>query len=375
MKAKFVLLARVSGQYVNVDFRNGNPVPPPGASSYYVRFSAHGARHTKPLGHDFQTAVLEVKNLTLGREAQKLGLAAPPTLIIKEKSLAIRAQKYLAEIEANKAHATYVAYAFAVTKFLAFCERSKLDAVTRADMLEFKHSLRKEYDSERSVFNHFTVAVVFLKWAEMPVTLKAGDWPKPNLRDPEEYFEEQIAALLTHANSSERLLVNALACSGVRSGELQHLTYGDVDFRYSNWTIRPKVGWKTKTENAKRDIPIPAWLNAQIAERMKDLKKTNTDTIFFRASGKPYEGDGLLRVIKNLGKRAGLTGRVDVHKFRSTAISRWLRAGNSVTDIMRWVGHSNPATIMHYAAKANLRRPEVHERATSAFASFAGVGD
>jgi len=51
----------------------------------------------------------------------------------------------------------------------------------------------------------------------------------------------------------------------------------------------------------------------------------------------------LLRIVKRVGKRAGLTGiRVDDHRFRSTAITRWLREGNSVPDVMAWVGHKSP---------------------------------
>lgn len=375
MKAKFALLARVSGQYLSVEFHKGVPIPPAGASSYYVRFSADGVRHTKPLGRDLQAAHLEIQNMELGREYQKRGLAVPVTFVIKEKSLPIHAQKYLAEIKGNQARTTYTAYAFGIASFLAFCGRSNLDAVSRADMLDFKNFLRSEGYSERTVFNQFSCVLVFLKWAGMPVTLKRGDWPKPDTRDPQEYSEEEIRAILVCAGVTDRLLVNSLACSGMRSSELQHLTYGDIDFHSNIWTVRPKAGWKTKTKNAQREIPIPGWLNLQIAEHMKNLKQTKADTVFVTQDGKPLNNKQVIRKIKTLAKLAKLTGRVDVHKFRSTAISRWLRAGNGITDIMRWVGHSDPTTIMHYAAKANLRRPEVHERATAAFASFAGVGD
>jgi integrase len=70
-----------------------------------------------------------------------------------------------------------------------------------------------------------------------------------------------------------------------------------------------------------------------------------------------------------------VTGRVDNHKFRSTAITRWLRNGSTVPEVMAYVGHVNPVTIMRYAAKVNLQKRENREKATQPFSKFAMVGD
>lgn len=76
----------------------------------------------------------------------------------------------------------------------------------------------------------------------------------------------------------------------------------------------------------------------------------------------------VLRIVKRAAKRAGLTDiRVDDHKFRSTAITRWLREGNSVPDVMAWVGHNSPTTILRYAAKVKLEKPETQQKAHSPF--------
>jgi integrase len=76
----------------------------------------------------------------------------------------------------------------------------------------------------------------------------------------------------------------------------------------------------------------------------------------------------LLRIIKRVAKRAGLTDiRVDDHKFRSTAITRWLREGNSVPDVMAWVGHKSPTTILRYAAKVKLEKNETQQKALSSW--------
>lgn len=375
MKAKFALLARVSGQYLSVEFHKGVPIAPAGASSYYVRFSVDGVRHTKPLGKDLQTAHLEIQNLELGREYQKRGLPAPLTLIARENSLAIRAQEYLAEVRANKEPGTWTSYTQSMNYFLSFCKRSTLQTITRADLLDFKNYLREEGYSERTVFNHFGNVVIFLKWAGTPVLLKRGDRPDMDEHDPEEYSGEELNAMLQHATREDRLVVNLLLCSGMRSGELAHLTYKDVDFRFNILTVCQKDGWKTKTKTSRREIPIPPWLAQQLKERKENFKRHPGDPVFVRPSGRPYNNQSLLDLVQRVARPVEVAGKIKVHKFRSTYITRCLRAGMSVPDVMRLVGHVNPETMMRYAAKANLRRPEVHERATSAFASFAGVGD
>ena len=79
--------------------------------------------------------------------------------------------------------------------------------------------------------------------------------------------------------------------------------------------------------------------------------------------------------MKRVAARAGVTGRVDDHKFRSTAITRWLRDGNSVQDVMLWVGHKDLNTILRYAAKLNVRKAETLQKASGAFAQFQAIGD
>src|SRR5262249_15807489 len=151
-------------------------------------------------------------------------------------------------------------------------------------------------------------------------------------------------------------------------------TYGDIDFKHSVWTVQPKATWNTKTEESQRDVPVPQWLTEKIEERMQTSGRSKKNLIFFNTKGEPDKH--ILRVVKRVAKRAGLSDtRVDDHKFRSTAITRWLRKGNTVPDVMSWVGHVDPETILRYAAKVKVREAATLQRASEAFANFAGVGD
>jgi integrase len=97
---------------------------------------------------------------------------------------------------------------------------------------------------------------------------------------------------------------------------------------------------------------------------MDALKRSRTDLVFTNSVGGPNLH--MLRIVKRVAKRAKLAGRVDDHKFRSTAITRWLRNGYTVPDVMTWVGHVSPTTILRYAAKVNVRKVAAAMGASSA---------
>jgi AraC-like DNA-binding protein len=69
MKPKFTLRARVSANFVAVEIKNGSPVAPIGATSYYARFTDEtGQRRTKPLGKDLPAAFAEFQKMEIDRE-------------------------------------------------------------------------------------------------------------------------------------------------------------------------------------------------------------------------------------------------------------------------------------------------------------------
>src|SRR5258708_8568767 len=145
--------------------------------------------------------------------------------------------------------------------------------------------------------------MIFFKWCGVKVGIKRNDWPDFSEREPEEYVEEEIVALLNAADTEarhapksprhersqtdERLLFNSFLCSGLRAGELSNLTYGDIDFQHSVWTVASKSGWKTKTKQSQRDVPVPAWVTDKIHKRMKDGGHQKADLIFPGRDGKP----------------------------------------------------------------------------------------
>jgi site-specific recombinase XerD len=163
---------------------------------------------------------------------------------------------YLAEIESNKSNATWNAYRRSTELFLESCRKLNVPEVGRADMLAFKTYLKRQKFSGRTLYNHFLNITIFLVWAkdkEDTLGLNSNDWPEKPERDPEAYTEEEIRRLLETAagtfrglqrkdgeKKDDRLLLWAFMNSGLRDGELSHLTYGDIDVKHSVWRYAPR---------------------------------------------------------------------------------------------------------------------------------------
>lgn len=364
---------------------------------FYIRDQRGGKQWLRLEAQTLTDAKAEAQKAQEVLEAEAKGLTVAEAQGLRDEArLTTRIDAYLEEIEANKAKATYLGYSQSLELFKQSCHRLHVSDVKREDLLAFKTFLRKVVNekraggiSERSIYNHFLDVTVFLKWAGYPAAslgIKKKDWPPKTEREPEEYHDDEINKMLKRAaktlrgiekhkgeTEDDRLLLNSFLCSGLRDGELSHLIYGDIDPRHSIWTVQPRDGHNLKTKQSQRHVPVPEWLTKKIMEKKNTQNLTDKDLIFPARHGGP--DDHLIRITKRIAKDAGVTGRVDNHKFRSTAITRWLRNGSTVPEVMSYVGHINPATILRYAAKVNLQKRENREKATQTFNQFANVGD
>jgi len=70
--ARVTLYCRMRDKrYVPVEIRDGVPVPPKSASSYYARFTAEGKCVYKPLGRDLADALATFRSFEIAQEAKR----------------------------------------------------------------------------------------------------------------------------------------------------------------------------------------------------------------------------------------------------------------------------------------------------------------
>lgn len=388
---------KTSKQYVLI-FTPGQHGKLAGASlvpPFYIRYQNGDRQWVRLEARSIEDAKVESQKAREVQDAVRKGIAVADP-VEDQARLTRQVAVFLAETEANKSPATWSAYNRSLELFLESCKRLNVDDVKREDLLHFKTYLKKQEFSGRTVYNNFLNVCVFLAWAKHPAEglgVKKGDWPPKTERDPDAYTEEEIDKMLKFAAGTfrgiakkagetrdDRLLLKSFLYSGLRDGELQHLAYNDIDVKHSLWNVRPKEGREVvrehdlKSRKSQRRVPVDEDLTKRIMERKEAEGKAGGDLIFPNTTEVDPDTH-LLRITKRIAKLAGVEGRVDDHKFRATTITTWLRNGNAVPDVMNWVGHVSPTTILRYYAKVKLEEKEHRQKATQAFKRFSAVGD
>src|SRR5215468_5237293 len=72
LRTRVILYCRITDKgYVPVKIRDGVPVPPKNASSYYARFTAEGKCVYKPLGRNLADALATFRSFEIAQEAKR----------------------------------------------------------------------------------------------------------------------------------------------------------------------------------------------------------------------------------------------------------------------------------------------------------------
>jgi hypothetical protein len=158
---------------------------------FYIRDQRGGKQWVRldaPTLTEAKAEALKAQNVLT---AQRKGLTVAEGQELRDENrLSTRIDAYLEEIEANKSKATYAAYSRSLELFKESCHRLHIGDVRREDLLAFKTFLKKQDLNDRSVYNHFLNATIFLKWAghsAESLGVKKTDWPPKPESEPEVY--------------------------------------------------------------------------------------------------------------------------------------------------------------------------------------------
>jgi integrase len=131
----------------------------------------------------------------------------------------------------------------------------------------------------------------------------------------------------------------------------------------------PKEGWKPKNKTS-REVRLPDWLVAALRERR--AARPNDTWVFPSATGIPARKSQMLYMLKAVAKRAGVGGRVDLHKFRSTYASFLNKSGKAtVEEISGRLGHADVGTTRSYLERMNQNTDRAREQSNETFGNLA----
>ena len=174
-----------------------------------------------------------------------------------------------------------------------------------------------------------------------------------NILSPEEIRRLIAAAEAPHRDRSGnlisnnyRLLIQLAVFTGMRSGELRGLQWGDVD--WVSGQIHVRRSWKEgefhapKTKTSTRRIQVPEFLVGELKEWKLACPPGQFDLIFPNLAGEPMSSPNLRqRGFYPALRRAGLR-KIRFHDLRHTFASLMIANGEDIVRVSRLLGHASP---------------------------------
>lgn len=159
----------------------------------------------------------------------------------------------------------------------------------------------------------------------------------------ETYTDEALERMRDNCgNLRDLAIIDMLASTGMRVGELVGLNIADVDFENRECVVFGK-GSKER----------PVYFDARTKIHLRNYLETRTDEnpALFVSFLKPNERlkiSGVEIRLRNLGRMLGIT-KVHPHKFRRTLATRAIDKGMPIEQVQKLLGHSKIDTTMQYA--------------------------
>ena len=155
--------------------------------------------------------------------------------------------------------------------------------------------------------------------------------------------DEQLEQLRDNCqNKRDLAIIDILASTGIRVGELVKLNRSDIDFQERQCVVFGKG-------NKERIV----YFNARSKLHLQQYLYTRTDDnpALFVSLSSPHSRlsiSGVEKRIRNIGKKIGLH-KVHPHKFRRTLATMAIDKGMPIEQVQRLLGHVRIDTTLHYA--------------------------
>ena len=328
---------------------------------YWLRYAQDGKQRWERVGDWGKVSkaiVLLNRRLEKERVAKAYGLVAPST----EKRLSIPAAvaSYIQrKVLTGKRPATIRVYQNTLAIFKEWCPRLYVDEVTGDDLLDFVDFCKKRGDSERTKFNRFVDVTAFLNFHGKSNLVATNDRPQYTQRLVEAYTQKELDGCYAAVKTDkEKVLLDLLIYTGFRNGEIAHLTWDDITWSKNSIAVKPKPlwNWEPKTHEC-RSIRVPR----KVMVSLRFWRRYHGGHKLLFPTRELTPDDHQLRIIKDLAKRAGIKTRVDEHKFRATAATRWVKTFR-VQDVQKMLGHKSILTTMRYLAATDQDSAEFVEK-------------
>jgi integrase/recombinase XerD len=359
-------------------------------------------RHVEPLGKDHTEAFIKYQRIE--RDFSRVQEGKLPVEDVKVPTKGRSLEELIAEFEdglKNKQRKTRTveSYMKSLEQFQTFCASVNVRTVEQIDknvMLRFVGWMEKNLETRQgghpnnTYRNKLKDLRVFLIEIGVGMPLKPKDWPKEVRARKEKYSVEAVKKMLEatstverHSNISwtpedDKDLVHFLLKTGFRDDEIAHAQYSDINF--GNGTVnvtskpkgtfpgQPELSWTPKNNSAReKDIVIDDALLKRLRKRKDRYEAKSNGLIFPNVKGKP--NNHLIRVIQRLAKKAGVEGRIGLHKFRKT-FATMVATEEGIEAARVLLGHEDIVTTQRYLAADEIAPEQDRKIVKKRFEAF-----
>lgn len=172
----------------------------------------------------------------------------------------------------------------------------------------------------------------------------------------ETYSDESLELMRDHCDNSRDLaMIDLLASTGIRVGELVRLNRGDVDFENRECIV---FGKGNKQRKVYFDARTKIHLQRYLGER------TDSNEALFVSLLRPYERlqiSGVEIRLRKIGRELSFH-KVHPHKFRRTLATMAIDKGMPIEQVQQLLGHQSIDTTLQYAMVNQNNVKESHRR-------------
>lgn len=239
-------------------------------------------------------------------------------------------------------------YKSTINIMLAYVQKS-VDCITTDDLREYLTNYQEEKNSSKvTIDNIRRILSSFFSWLEdEDYILKSPVRRIHKVRAPatikETYTDEALELMRDNCDTLRDLaLIDMLASTGMRVGELVQLNRNDINFEERECVV---FGKGSKERMVYFDARTKIHLQNYLSTRIDNEKP------LFVGLKAPYRRLSIAAIevrVRELGKRLNIP-KVHPHKFRRTLATRAIDKGMPIEQLQHLLGHERIDTTLHYA--------------------------
>ena len=270
---------------------------------------------------------------------------------------------------------TLEAYKRDVQEFIAFeGARGMTDLLdtSSTEIIAFLHDLKISGKSAATVNRKLASIRAFFNFlinsgliqSNPTVDIKS---PKIERKELEYLTIEEVDKLLSVPDDSvrgvrDRAILEVLYATGIRVSELIEADLEDLNMRMGFITCE---GEQSKARIVPLGRPARAALENYIYEARKHLIKDNTEekALFVNYYGKRITRQGLWKVLKEYGEKAGIKKRLTPNIIRNSFAVHMLQNGADLKSLQELMGHEDITATQAYLSVTKNRIKDVYDRA------------